>query len=141
MNTLTFERTYPFVFFLLTAALAWFYEFDFPTDGKKELLSASISVGAILAGFLGTAKAILMALPSDALTRLRMSRYMDDLVRYLSEALLGCLGVSLVSMIGFFVSATPHSFYPTLWLAIGVHALVSFWRVGRIMLLLLQSPP
>lgn len=139
MNSLTFERWYPEVIAVAATLLACQFGFEFPEDGRRELLSSTISVGAILAGFLGTAKAILMALPQTLMTDLRESRYMGDLVRYLTAALLSCLGLCLLSVLAFFASAG--GWLDPLWVGVGIYATVAFWRVGRLMLALLQVRP
>lgn len=141
-QSLTFERWYPFIFAGFFAALSWLLEFSLPDDGRKELLSATISVGAILAGFLGTAKAILMALPQVVMTKLRSSTYLDDLAKYLGVALKSCLAVSAFSISGFFPFATNNNLiFSSLWLALFVFAVLSFWRVSNIMLIILKLDP
>lgn len=139
MSTLTVERWYPEVIAIVATGFAYLYGFELPEDGRRELLSSTISVGAILAGFLGTAKAILMALPSGLMADLRESRYMDDLVRYLTAALLSCLGLCFLSVLAFF--SLGGNWFDLLWVGIGIYAIASFWRFGHLMLLLLKVPP
>lgn len=141
-RSLSFERIYPILFAASSAIAAWLLDFALPTEATKELLAATISFGAILAGFIGTAKSILMALPMALLSKLRASTYMDDLAGYLSTALTGSLITSALSVAGFF--SMPEIFkpwYAALWLGSLVFAGISFWRASRIMVLLLKIDP
>lgn len=141
-QSLTFERWYPAIWAGFTLALAFLLDFSLPADSRKELLSATISVGAILAGFLGTAKAILMALPQPLMDKLRNSKYLVELARYLSAALFGSLAISAVGVLGFFTVTTRFdAIYSAVWLGLFTYAGLSFWRVSRIMLIILQTDP
>jgi hypothetical protein len=141
-RTLSFERIYPILFAASSAIAAWLLDFSLPTEATKELLAATISFGAILAGFIGTAKSILMALPESLLGKLRTSTYLDDLAEYLSTALTGSLITSTLSVVGFFtLSESIKGYYPALWLGSLIFAGISFWRASRIMVLLLKIDP
>ncbi len=141
-RSLSFERTYPILFAASSAIAAWLLDFALPTEATKELLAATISFGAILAGFIGTAKSILMALPAALLSKLRNSTYMDDLAGYLSSALTGSLITSALSVAGFFsLPELVRNWYPALWLGSLIYAGISFWRASRIIVLLLKIDP
>lgn len=143
MGTLTFERWAPLISSALVLLLAYLTDFELPLDGRKEALSATVSVGAIFAGFLGTTKAIMMSLPVNGLpSKLRASGYMEDLAKYMAEALCGSLGICVISVAGFFAIAQSHAeLFGAVWAAGATHAVVSFWRVSRIMLLILRIDP
>jgi len=141
-QSLHYERFYPLFLATATAFGAWLLGFSLPESATKELLSATISFGAILAGFLGTAKSILMALPQMVSAKLRTSTYMDDLAAYLASALAGSLLISAYSVIGFFdLPSAIKTYYSPLWVGLFVYASLAFWRVSRIMLLLLRIDP
>lgn len=141
-RSLSFERIYPILFAASSAITAWLLDFALPTDATKELLAATISFGAILAGFIGTAKSILMALPAALLSKLRTSTYMADLAEYLSSALTGSLLVSAISIAGFFkLPEIIQPWYPDIWLGTLVYAGFSFWRASGIIVLLLKTDP
>lgn len=141
-RSLSYERIYPFLFAASSAFLAWLCDFALPKDATKELLAATISFGAILAGFIGTAKSILMALPEALLSKLRTSSYMDDLAGYLSTALTGSLVTSALSVAGFFeLPEIIQPWYPAAWLGSFVYAGISFWRASRITVLILKIDP
>jgi hypothetical protein len=141
LKSLNQERAYPLIFALAIGAGAWLMGFSFPDD-KKELLAAVVSFGAILAGFIGTAQTILMALPQRVLGKLQNSGYMENLSAYLASALLGSLLISAASIAGFFnLPPIVNSYYPPLWAGIFVYAALTFWRVSRIVVLLLRIDP
>lgn len=142
-KSLTFERWMPVGLGITIFLLALATDFELPGDTKKELLSATISVSAILAGFLGTAKAILMGLPQDGLPKkLRDSGYIGELARYLAEALHANLVLCVVSIGGFLPASgfCPIAF-AAFWAGLAALAIASFWRVSRIMLMILQLDP
>lgn len=135
------ERWHPLPVALLIAAMWWYFACPFPKDGK-EFLAAALSYSAILTGFLATAKAILMALPSESVMgRLRSSGYIDILVIYLAEGIYGCLAFCLVNLAGFFwdTAALPNLF-ELFWVFFCTLSTVLFVRVARIMLKILAHP-
>lgn len=141
-HSLTYERLYPAMFGVALAVVAWLVDFGLPQDSRKELLASAISIGGILAGFLGTAKTILLALPREVQARLRTSGYLDTLMDYLGAAMLGSLTVAVISVFGFFPMATSApSIYGPIWIGIFVFSVLAFWRVSRVMSLLLRLDP
>lgn len=137
------ERSYPWVLALL-ASLAWLhFAPGLPAD-DKEFLGAAIGVGAILTGFIATAKAILAALPSDSVMgRLRSSGYIDDLITYLAEALYGCLLFSVFGLAGFFIIKQPYfgTWFASAWIFLGVFSLAAFFRVSQVLLKVIRFTP
>lgn len=125
-------------------ALAWhLFAPGLPKD-DKEFLAAAISLGAVLTGFIATAKAILAALPSDdTVRRLQAGQYWESLVKYLASALQGCLAFSVLSLLGFFLIPKPNgnipAWYGTLWSSSGVFALLAFHRVTSILFTMISS--
>jgi len=140
--SLWFERGYPWLFGIAAALLAWLQEAPLPEGDKlSALLSASISVSAILVGFLATMKSIVMAIPSIA-NRLRQSDYLSLLASYLSTATAANLLFCVLNIAGFFVWIARHGeIFAPAWFGFGVVALLSFWRVTNIMVLVLQWEP
>jgi len=65
INSRIIERAYPYAISICVALLIWSEGFA-PAQGKSDgLLTAAISVSAILMGFLGTAKAMLLSFSSS----------------------------------------------------------------------------
>lgn len=144
---LSFERWYPYLGAALAVVLWICVKPVFPT-AEKEFLSAAISIGAILTGFVATAKAILAALPSDSVMgRLRASGYIKDLVSYLAAALYACLSFSIYGLCGFFLQVDGqhhlNTWYARGWVFLGVLALLAFQRVVQLLLKILayEMPP
>lgn len=140
--SLWFERSYPWLFGIAAGILAWLLEAPLP-EGEKfsALLSASISVSAILVGFLATMKSIVMAVPL-VVSRLEQADYLSLLANYLSSATGANLFFCVLNIAGFFAFFESHleSFSPV-WFGLGVYALLAFWRVTKIMVLVLRWQP
>jgi hypothetical protein len=135
LMNLTLERLYPLLVALIAATTWWWLSPSFPKD-EGEFLSSALTLGAILTGFIATAKAILAALPSDSIMgRLRKSGYIDDLILYLSQALYGCFIFSLFCLVGFFLlhdqTPTIPKWYAVTWIFFGAFSIASFFRVSR----------
>jgi hypothetical protein len=143
---LRFEKSYPLATGLVSA-VAWAYFFQrfglhLPND-EKEFFAAALSMGAVLTGFIATAQAILMALPSDSVMgRLRSTGYIEDLVSYISAALLSGFIFCLLNLIGFaLVGGEPltKQIYSSLWICFGVYSGLTFLRVSRVMLKIMRA--
>lgn len=137
--SLSFERLYPWLFGLLAASVWILFDLTLPRDEDKlnALLSASISVSAILVGFLATMKSIVMAIPGVT-EKLRQADYLDLLAKYLLEGTAANLTFCVLNIAGFFAwSANYPAIYSAAWFAMGIIGLSSFWRITRIMVLVL----
>lgn len=140
---LAIERNFPAALALAATFTWWYCGPTFPKE-VKEFLAAALGLGAILTGFVATAKAILVALPSDRLMgSLRRSGYINDLVLYLAQALYGCLLFSIFCLVGFFLIATDArdslpKWYEITWIGLGVFATAAFYRVSRLLFVLLK---
>jgi hypothetical protein len=135
------ERWYPYAIAGVVAGVWWHLKLPLP-QAIKEFLSAAISVGAILTGFIATAQAILAALPTDTVVgRLRASGYIDDLISYLAAALYGCLIFSAYSIAGFFWNDHLPKWYGPVWIAMAAFSTFSFHRVSRIFFKILRWAP
>lgn len=143
---LTIERYHPIVLAILGGIISWYslqyLALSMPRD-EKEFLAAALSLGAVLTGFIATAQAILMALPSDSVMgRLRATGYIEDLTKYIGSAFLGALLFCLISLTGFAVlyrDIVVKNVFWAVWVGFGVYSVFSFLRVSRIMLRIMQS--
>ena len=84
-----------------------------------------------------------MALPPDGvMARVRRSGYIEDLACYMTDALVASLAVCVFSILGYFsLGEIAENYYGPVWLMLGVLAVTSFWRVSKIMLLILRMNP
>lgn len=133
---LRWERSYPYVGGAVAFAGWWYACPSFPAD-VQPVLGASLTLSAILTGFLATSKAILMSLHGSTMAKgLRESGYIDDLVSYLAQAIWLAFGFSVLSLVGFF--SRPQPYFGALWFAIGVLTGLAFIRVTVIFLKILH---
>lgn len=139
--SLTWERWYPWIFGVATSLLAWLLEWRLPAESNlPSLLSAAISVAAILVGFMATMKSILMAVPGLT-SGMRDADLLHDLASYLTQATSANLAFCVFSLSGFFAWATGNlEIFSVLWLGGGIASILTFWRVTRIMTALLRAP-
>lgn len=128
--SLYIEKLYPYVFAVL-ALVGWrYFEITIPVD--KAVLGSSLTLGAILTGFLATAKAIIMSSDSPVMTRMRGTGYLADLVSYLAQAVWYCLALSVISLLGSFVDSAG-SLYGSVWIVVLTLSIACFVRVTGIM--------
>lgn len=125
--------------------VAWLYFSPPFAPDLKEFFAASVSVGAIFAGFLATAKAILMAMPpGSVMDAIRKSNYIENLVGYIRDAVYGAIAFVVISFAGFFVISSAPSvipvWYPPGWLFLGVFSLTAFLRVCHLLFKILKHP-
>ena len=132
------ERVYPYVV-AFAAGLLWF-RFGASLPPGPDILGSSLTVGAILTGFLATAKAILMALDSPVMNRIRDTEYIKDLVSYLSQAVWLSFLFCGISLIGYFVD-TATFYFGLVWIFVAVAMAAAFIRVVNIMLKILRHTP
>lgn len=142
--SLTFERWYPLFFAVAATLSALMLDAGFPAEDsyRAGLLSAAISAAAIFVGFVATAKSILMALPPGGIRKqLHDSRYIDDLASYLNQAMVSNLIFCALNVAGFFPVIQTHiTWFAPAWIGVGTFCLLSFWRVGRLMMAILRLP-
>lgn len=141
------EKYYPSATAFITG-VAWYFltpRFDIglPPD-QKEFFAAALSMGAVLTGFIATAQAILMALPSDSVMgRLRTSGYINELVSYLSSALFGGFLFCMVNLVGFgLLTSSPlvKLIFSSLWIFFAAYSGLAFIRVSNIMFRIMKLP-
>lgn len=136
---LFWEQVYPYAIGSCAAAAWWYLGISMPKGSLPDLLSAALTLGAILTGFLATSKTILFGMKSSLLMRqLRKAGYATTLMSYLGQGIWISFLFSILCLAGFFV---PESFCETfgvVWIFLGVTAAAAFYRVTKIILLLLK---
>ncbi|MCG6411117.1 hypothetical protein K6U17_18075 [Vibrio fluvialis] len=132
------EKAYPYVM-AIAASSAWYI-----CDGKfpigNDVLSASLTIGAILTGFLATAKTLLMTLDTPVMNRIRDTSYASDLASYLGAAIWLCFGFCVLAMVGYFCD-TASKWYGVAWMLVAISASLAFVRVTSIMLKIIKHQP
>lgn len=104
------------------------------------MLASSLTIAAILTGFLATAKAILISLDSPLMNRIREAGYINDLVSYLSQSIWLSFSFCCFSLLGYFVQ-TNVTWYGLAWIFLAIATGCAFVRVTNIMLKVLKYPP
>jgi hypothetical protein len=132
---LWFEKLMPFILALIGASVWHLYGLSLPQDNS--VLGSSLTIGAIFAGFLATAKAILMSLDSPVMQRIKATTYMNELVSYLAQAIWLSFSFCIVSLCGYFMD-NQNYYFGMIWIAIAVGMAVAFIRFTNIMLKILK---
>lgn len=136
--SLLIEKVFPYVFALGAGGLWFFLDIKFPVE--KDILAASLTVGAILTGFLATAKALLLTLDTPIMQRIKDTDYWLDLSNYLKEAIWSCFLLCTFPMLGYFLDTKQSLWFGELWVMVAVLAACSFVRVTNIILKIISHP-
>ncbi|MCI4411967.1 MAG: hypothetical protein JHC38_09890 [Thiotrichales bacterium] len=146
-ESLWYERSYPFIFAVLIAvSLHFSTDLRFPTDDSifTALYSASISLAAVLVGFMATMYAVLMTLPS-MIRRLSKLDYVDVVISYFTQGMIFGLVFASMNLFAFFSDqfAKTHEFF-TIWILSASIAILTFYRIShlisKIFILLSKQP-
>lgn len=130
------ERYGPYLLALLSSCVWYLTDTKLPVE--NDVLSASLTLGAILTGFLATAKTIVMSsLESPVMVRVKSSGYLTDLISYLKQAIWLSFAFCIISLTGFFI-LNSSTCYGLAWLFIGVSSGASFIRVTGLLLTIIE---
>ena len=138
MKSITLEKTAPYILGAAAVSLWWVLGLSLPNG--EGILASSLTLGAILTGFLATAKAIIMTLDSPIMQRLRETDYISDIVSYLSQAIWLSFSFCIITLVGFFIDKN-QEWYGLMWVGIGVMSAGAFIRVTNIMLKIIKHSP
>ncbi len=139
------EQSYPYVIAFAMGGVCWWFKVSLAPTKLDSLLTSAISVTAILLGFLGTAKAMLLSFRSTKYSWLKSNAVMWKLLLgYLKSAFnssfLACI-VSL-SLLVLDTSKTPQTVAPLITstlITLYVLSIVTFHRVVSAFFLILAS--
>ena len=141
--SLNLEQCYPFVSGGIASVACWYLEIDL-VNAPPQLLSAAVSFGAIVAGFVGTSLSILTSLGTPVMRKIRRTRYLKQLRNYLGWAMASGILLSLISIMGMFLSRTSTWFTSTwfaaIWCFILIFCIACLYRLAKVMLLLFSDP-
>ncbi|WP_194865735.1 hypothetical protein [Alloalcanivorax profundimaris] len=138
MKTIYLERISPYI--LSSAGCFLWWRLGLVLPAGDAILSSSLTLGAIITGFLATAKAIVMTLDSPIMKKIRQTDYSNDLVSYLGQAIWLSFSFCILSIVGFFVS-TEDAWFGLVWIFIGLASAGAFIRVTNIMLKIIKHHP
>jgi len=138
MNRLV-EQFFPYLLSILLVGAYLFFGVEFPKC--RDVLSASITLGAVFTGFLATLKSIIISVNSPAIDHLRTLKFWGVLLSYLQQAIWASLGLCIISMIGFFLNPlTPPQLFCVLWVFLASSAIFTFLRVSNLIMKMLRNP-
>ena len=100
------ERLAPFLLGILVTIASWLLWsrglIRLPTGHADSYLAAVVTLGGVMAGFMATLKTLLYSMDDKTFGRLKKSGYLQDMLRYISEAIWGSLLMCVVALVGFF---------------------------------------
>lgn len=136
LNSLWFERSYPYIVGILACLVAYNQTtIVMPTDSSvcTSLFSASISLSAVLVGFLATMYAVLIG-SSVIVQKIGSLAYVDVVQEYFISGILIGLAFSMLNIFAFFdLKWTEQSLFISLWVMLGSMMFLTFFRVARMM--------
>lgn len=118
-------------------SVALVYLFSVPLEGwvniKKDVLQASITIGAIFAGFDSVNKGTFLNLSSPYMEELRNSAYFDSVMKQLHVAFYAAICFILFSFCLLFISGGQYEkILIFVWEVLGFWMLFSFMRIHNI---------
>jgi len=123
---------------LLAATTCWWLGLSLPAQ-PAILLSATVTFGAIVSGFVGTSLAMLTSLGAPVMRRIRRTMYVRILRGYLGWALASGIVLSCTSLTGLFLNTTSAGF-TTAWCATLTFCVACLYRLARVMLFVFSDP-
>lgn len=135
--SLLLEKIYPYFGGAISAALWWYLGLDLPSPPEL-VLSSSLTLGAILTGFLATSKTILISLRgTEVMESLKESTYIDELVSYIAQAVWLSFAFSVLAIVGLFMSSPTHVF-SIVWIFFAIASGLAFIRVTNVILKIIK---
>ena len=145
MQSVIVERSYPYIIGVALGAAVWFMKVT-PESGRFDsMVTAAISVSAILLGFLGTAKAMLLTFRSTKFTWMKKRpRVWQLLIGYFKAALTSSFVTCLASLVLLGVSSKQipepaQPFVLPIWLTLFAVSVSTFYRVVAVFFTLLND--
>jgi hypothetical protein len=132
------ERGYPYFLAGLGGVIWWALGVCFPVN--QLILVGSLTIAAVLTGFLSTALAMLIGLNSPVMQQLRRTSFIGLLAAYVREAMIGNVLFGSIALSGLFQEQ--HGLlFGTLWISALLLAVLCFVRILDILIGLLQQAP
>jgi hypothetical protein len=142
---LRIERWWPVSLGIIASVVYWSVFRDFkPAAERKDVLGATLSIGAIAVGFLANAKAILFSIDKKrVIVQLKDSRYYGYLVDYLMSAVRWSFVLAIISAAGLVVELGKHERWYSVgrafWVFVLFAGMASYYRVVHVFGTILRS--
>ena len=133
MASLTTERLYPFLIAGASGAASWCQDLRMEQNAPQ-LLSTTVTFGAIASGFVGTSLSILTSLETPVMRKIRATPYLGMLRGYLGWALVAGIVLSLTGIVGLFMDIGSNPFFVSVWCTALVFCICCLCRLGGMML-------
>src|SRR5690348_17347161 len=128
-----FEGVYPYVVGILIAGIFVWIHAKFPAE--REILTASITIGAIFIGFLATAEAIVISLQGPRAEQFRGTKFFGVLLRYTQESIIVSIVYCCTCLAGYFAEEGKLPlWYGAAWVFLTTASILTFHRVSRILM-------
>lgn len=105
---------------------------------SADILNSSITLAAIFAGFLATAKSMLVSMSSPTLDKLKRTSFYGLLISYLAEAVWMAMLFCAFCMLGYFVSGRG-CLFTVIWTTLAACSVLTWVRVTRSLLKLMSA--
>jgi hypothetical protein len=124
------EQLYPYLIAAAAAAAFWRYGVPFPA--QRDILGASVTVGAVFVGFIATSEAIVVSLQGPIAEEFRATAFYFLLLRYTQEAIWVSILYCALALAGYFLPEhKAPQVYGAAWVFMTVAALTTFYRISR----------
>lgn len=140
MPSLTFEKYYPFLGGAGSGALSSLFDLEIPSNAPL-LLSATVTFGAVAAGFVGTSLSILTSLERPVMQEIRATSYLRILQNYIAWALVSGILLALSGLAGLALDLCGREWFICLLCGSLIFCLCCLWRLGNLMLVIFVTPP
>ena len=130
------EAGIPLFFSIIVAILFFLWPF---VQFNKEMLQAISTLSAMFVGFSGTILALLTALNSELLNKLRKSEYLQHITRLILENVVSSVFSALISIVALSISFG--NFWNSILIALLIHCVLSFTRNIIVVFLLINADP
>ena len=131
------EHAYPYLIAVAAAVSFWRSGIAFPT--QRDILGASVTLGAVFVGFLATSEAIVVSLQGPIADQFRETKFYKLLLTYTQEAIWSGIAYCGVALGGYFLPEhqTP-VWYGVAWVLTTVASLTTFYRISRSLVRLIR---
>ncbi len=133
MKSLRMEKRYPFIIAAICGAGSWLCRLEMEANAAQTL-AATVSLGAITSGFVGTSLSILTSLNSPIMQRIRATPYIVILKQYLGWSVLAGIVLSVISIAGLFFNFPDEPLFVAAWISTLAFCVCCLYRLCRTML-------